>query len=74
MNDDLSSMFTKAFTGATPFGDKPPHAALSAIVDGERPPRPTHLSLTDNLWGLVQRCWDQEVHRRPRALRISCHL
>ena len=65
---------TKVFTSAMPFGDKPPRAAMSAIVVGERPSRPTHPALTDELWMLTQRCWDQDVRRRPNALRISCSL
>ena len=65
---------TKVFTGAIPFGDEPPHAAMRAIVGGVRPPRPTDPTLTDRLWGLTQRCWDQDDRRRPRALRISCSL
>ena len=46
----------KALTGVVPFSDKPPHAAALAIVDGERPPRPTHPALTDGLWALAQQC------------------
>ena len=65
---------TKAFTGAIPFSAKPPRAAMLAIIDGERPPRPTHPVLTDELWALTQRCWDQEPHLRPSALRISYGL
>ncbi|KAF9642811.1 kinase-like protein [Thelephora ganbajun] len=62
----------EAFTGAAPFSDKPPRAAILAIMSGERPPRPTHPTLTDRLWTLIQRCWSQEAHMRPHALRISC--
>ena len=65
---------TKVFTGSIPFGDKPPHRAIRAIVGGERPPRPANPILTDRLWGLIQRCWDQDIRRRPRALRLSCSL
>ena len=65
---------TKVFTGATPFSDKSPRAAMSATVVGERPSRPTHPALTDKLWTLTQRCWDQDIRRRPNALRISCSL
>ena len=64
----------KAFTGAVPFGDKSPHAAISAIVSGDRPSRPSHSGFTDQLWKLTQWCWNQEADRRPRALRISCSL
>ena len=79
--DDLSvvgvwgiDILYQVFTGAIPFGDKPSHAAMQAIVGGERPTRPTDPTLTDRLWELTQRCWDQDMRRRPHALRISCSL
>jgi len=40
------------------------------IAGGERPPRPTHPALTDALWSLTQRCWDQDALRRPQGLQI----
>ncbi|KAF9647762.1 kinase-like protein [Thelephora ganbajun] len=60
----------EAFTGAVPFSDKSPHEAMVAMVGGERPPRPTDRTLTDRLWELIQRCWNQEAHLRPQALEI----
>ena len=57
----------KAFTGATPFNDKPSCMAISAIANGERPPRPTHFALTEGLWDLTQQCWYQNPHLRPKA-------
>ena len=67
---ELSFVLTKAFTGAVPFNDRSPRAAMSAIVGGERPPRPTDPTLTDGLWALTQRCWDQEAQLRPQALQL----
>ena len=48
--------------------------AMSAIAGGERPSRPTHPASTDKLLALVQRCWDQDAHRCPNVLQISCSL
>jgi len=39
-------------------------------MGGERPPRPAQPTLTDGLWALIQRCWDQEVRLRPKALEV----
>ena len=61
---------TKAFSGAVPFSDRVPRVAMLAIAEGERPSRPTHPGLTDGLWALTQRWWDQEAHRRPHVLKI----
>ena len=44
--------------------------AMLATVQGERPPRPTHPTFTENLWKLIQRCWDQDPHLRPEASEI----
>lgn len=74
INDELPFIWTKVFTGTTPFRDMSPRAAILAIVRGERPSRPTHPGLTEGLWALIQRCWAQEVHLRPRTLRLSCYL
>ena len=60
----------KAFTGAVPFSDRSPRAAMLAIVWGRRPSRPSHPALTDELWTLTQQCWDQEVRRRPQVSQI----
>ena len=43
---------------------------MSAIMDGKRPPRPTHSKLTDWLWELTQRCWDSEASQRPQASQV----
>ena len=55
------------FTNQAPFSNMTDSLAISTIIAGERPPRPTHPSCTDNLWSLMQRCWDQNSHSRPDA-------
>jgi len=40
---------------------------MLAITEGRRPPRPTHPAFTDNLWALMQRCWNQDPHLRPEV-------
>ena len=32
--------------------------------------RPVHPTFTDNLWMLMQRCWDQDPHLRPEVSEI----
>ena len=38
---------------------------MVGIIQGERPPRPTSAALTDDMWALMQMCWDQEPQLRP---------
>lgn len=37
---------------------------------GKRPSRPTHPTFTGGLWGLTQRCWDQDPRRRPEIPEV----
>jgi len=57
----------QVFTGAVPFRDKTLFEAHVAIMTGGRPPRPTHQNCTDELWALVQRCWNQDPYLRPEV-------
>ena len=67
----MSFTRAKVFTGAVPFSDKTSRTVRLAIVGDENPSWSIHLALTDKLWTLVQRCWDQDAHRHPNGLRIS---
>ena len=58
------------FTGAIPFIEISTNAAMFAIEQGKRPPRPTHPTFTENLWMLMQRCWDQDPHLRPEVSEV----
>jgi len=48
--------------------------AMLAIVQGKRPPRPTHPTFTEDLWTLIQRCWDGDPHSRPQASEVALQL
>ena len=76
MNDLESAFFpliiaspTQVLTGDVPFGDKSDWEAISAVLVGNRPSRPEHC--TDDLWGLIQRCWDEDPGSRPMILEVS---
>ena len=70
----LTSIWYKAFTGAAPFSDRISPAAMVAIISGDRPPRPTHSTFTGMLWELMNQCWDQDKHGRPRMLEVLLAL
>ena len=44
------------------------------VLSGERPERPEDLILTDGLWGLTQRCLDQDPRQRPEITGMACDL
>ena len=43
---------------------------MLAITQGKRPERPKHPDFTENLWTLIQRCWDEDPHLRPEASEV----
>ena len=55
----------KAFTGAIPFHNFQDVTAILEICKGGRPPRPTDSTLSDDVWVLMRRCWDQSPQLRP---------
>ena len=55
----------QVFTGTVPFSGKPETAAVFEIMNGDRPPRPTHPTIAERLWSLMKLCWDNEPHLRP---------
>jgi len=60
----------QVFTGARPFGNYSSTMAILAIAEGERPPRPKHPTLTEILWMMIQRCWDQDPQSRPEVPEV----
>ena len=58
----------KAFTGRPPFSEFTTPVVTSKLMDGERPARPQGvqgLGLTDSMWDMTVRCWDQDPAQRP---------
>ena len=43
---------------------------MVSIINGERPPRPPHTGLTDELWELVKHCWDGDQRKRPHMWEV----
>ena len=56
---------TKAFTGTVPFNDFQSVTSVVKIMQKERPPRPIGPAITDDVWALIQKCWDHDPLLRP---------
>ena len=39
-------------------------------MDGERPRQPNCSGITELLWALIQRCWDEEARSRPEMREV----
>ncbi|KAG6807779.1 hypothetical protein H0H92_006423 [Tricholoma furcatifolium] len=62
----------EAFTGKPPFAKFTAHLIISKVMHGHRPKRPPNSSsswnawgLTEHIWMLIQRCWEETAARRP---------
>ena len=67
-------LVVKAFTGMVPFSEFVPATAVIFILNGKHPERPTHSSLTDRLWTLMQQCWRYNPQDRPRVDQVVQQL
>ena len=50
---------------------------MQTITDGGRPQKPEameNLGFTDQLWGLVERCWSVDVSARPDVKTVLSYL
>ena len=66
-------MVPQAFTGRPPFGELTAPVITSQIMDGKRPARPREaqgLSLTDSVWDMTVRCWDQDPAQRLMTTEV----
>ena len=62
---------TQVLTGEVPFSSQKTNwTVVQAVLRGDRPSRPAHPSFTDDLWALIQRCWDEDPGLRPDILEV----
>lgn len=40
-------------------------------MKGERPPRPQFDCVSDTVWDLMQKCWEQEAENRPDCDEVA---
>ena len=63
------------FSGEYPFHDLSDFKFPPALMQGNRPSRPSHAlsvtrGLTDDVWHLIEACWSQYPADRPTAVQI----
>jgi hypothetical protein len=63
------------FSGELPFRDFSDQKLASALVQGERPPRPFHSlsrlrGLDDDMWDVIEVCWNQDAEKRLEAGQV----
>jgi len=63
------------FTGSIPFSHiKCDASVILSVVAGARPKREHCLSINDEIWTMLEKCWHVEPNQRPSVATISCFL
>ena len=63
----------EVYTGKVPFPEEPPAMAPSRVLKGERPEMPQdseQIGVTDDIWALLERCWQQDPKKRPTMEKV----
>jgi len=64
----LGMVAYEVLSGKAPFAASPDFIVMRKVVDGERPERPEGVQglwFTDDLWGMLDRCWVTQPKSRP---------
>jgi len=67
----------EVLTSRHPFPHYSDITVVRKVIDGERPMRPQgpeSVWFTDDLWGMLERCWSPQPRSRPTAEVILEHL
>jgi hypothetical protein len=64
----FAMLAVEVFTGEAPFGKETDTKIAVAIAREKRPEKPStsdQVGLTDEMWGTIESCWDDDPGRRP---------
>jgi len=74
--DHLPHFVRKIFTGRVPSPEVSQNAVIFRTMNGARPPRPEEarrLGLSDKVWEMIKKCWQQDPGERPNvSVVIDC--
>jgi len=66
-------MFHQVLTGEAPFREFKPAELAYHVSHGARPGKPANpmaIGISDPLWELIQKCWDDDRTRRPQIQEV----
>jgi len=69
----LGMVMLEVFTGRIPFHGNSDPQVVYKVTSGERPPRPmdaARLGLSDSIWDLMGRCWQEKYWNRPDIVTV----
>ncbi|EMD35846.1 hypothetical protein CERSUDRAFT_52904, partial [Gelatoporia subvermispora B] len=70
----LSVVMWEIFTGEIPWGSQKLTRVMLRVINGERLPRPEPnkvFEVPDNLWSLMEQCWNLRPHDRPNIAEVE---
>ncbi|KAF9448602.1 kinase-like protein [Macrolepiota fuliginosa MF-IS2] len=71
----MASMIYEVLTGRIPFYEIPrDETVISRVIKGIRPSKPAagmELELTDEIWEIMNRCWNPTPSERPTASQVA---
>ena len=73
----LGMVIYEVLSGQIPFASSWTPAAISKVLNGERPRRPQGKEgelFTDGIWGLLDDCWKHNPKNRPHVKAVLQHL
>jgi serine/threonine protein kinase len=60
----------EVLTGKPPFGKNVQAAVILSVFQNERPSRPAHPQVSDRVWNMIQRCWNEDPFNRMTAAEV----
>ena len=69
----LGMVIYEVLSGQVPFASFNCHAVTQRVMEGERPERPKGVAgvwFTDDIWRMLNRCWDARPEGRPSIAAV----
>ena len=73
----LGMVVYEVLTGRIPFSRYSKYAAITKVLRGEQPERPQEMEekwFTDDVWGILEWCWEPIPSDRPSIENVLQHL
>ena len=70
----LGMVMFEVLSGKVPFQGCTEFVVIQRVLEGGRPERPQGSRFTDDLWGMLERCWSPKPNDRPTVEDILENL
>jgi len=70
----LAMVMVEVLGGHVPFHEFRNEVVIFKVMAGVRPERPVNAAMTDDIWEMVQSCWNQDPAKRPKISQVLACL